>query len=437
MASTAIERRGLAQRLARFAATLVYRDIDVQAPAGLAAGGPLLLVANHFGGLSDGVLLIDAAPRMPRIVARDVIWRVPVVGKLASAIGMIPVHRAADGGRAGNDEMFRSAYDALADGDLVLIFPEGVTQDVPHMAQVRTGAARIALGARASGVSGLRVVPAGIHYEDKAGFRTRALVNLGEPIELDAWAGSRPGGEVGGADDREAVLALTELVDRRLRRVAPDFPDWDTVHRLHAAAEVLLNDTEPVPAVDLQYGDLEVVAARLDRAPEPDRGALVAAAGAYREALRGARTSDRAVALAGQGRRSWRWVVDLTLVLLLAPFALAGLLAALVPLLLVVLVSKLPIAPAVRATAVPGVALLAGLGVWALFAWQSLREDGWGFGLLAVLLLPFFVGALFVLVERAQVLWRRLRSSRHPTDAELAALQARRADVSERGWALL
>ena len=161
-------------------ARLVYRDIDVRLPASAFADGPVLAVANHFGGLSDGVLLIDASPRMPRVIARDLIWKVPVVGQLATAVGMIPVHRAADGAGTSNDQAFASAYEALRHEDVVLIFPEGVTQDVPYMAEVHTGAARIALGARHSGVAGIRIVPIGLHYENKAGFRSRALVNVGE-----------------------------------------------------------------------------------------------------------------------------------------------------------------------------------------------------------------------------------------------------------------
>ena len=108
------QRGGVPRRLARMAANLVYRDIDVHLPAEPIPDGPVLAVANHFGGLADGVLLVDSAPRMPRVVARDVIWNVPVVGRLATGIGMIPVHKAADGGaKASNDEMFASAYRAL------------------------------------------------------------------------------------------------------------------------------------------------------------------------------------------------------------------------------------------------------------------------------------------------------------------------------------
>ena len=82
--------------------------------------------------------------------------------------------------------MFGSCYDAPADGSLVLIFPEGVTQDDPHLAPVKTGAARIALGARAAGVAGITILPVvGIHYENKAAFRSRVLVASGEPIDLD------------------------------------------------------------------------------------------------------------------------------------------------------------------------------------------------------------------------------------------------------------
>ena len=114
-----------------------------------------------------------------------------------------------------------------------------------------------------------------------------------------------------------------------------------------------------------------------------------------------------------------------------------GLLVAALPLLVVLIVSRLPIAPAVRATIVPAVALLAFLAEWALFSWQSLRDDGWEFGLAAVVLFPFMVAALFYVLEHVALLWRRWRRSRRPAAAELARLQDLRAQVSARAWAAL
>lgn len=429
---------GVPRRLARMAANLVYRDIDVHLPVEPIPDGPVLAVSNHFGGLADGVLLVDSAPRMPRVVARDVIWKVPVVGRIATGIGMIPVHKAADGGaRASNDEMFASAYRALGDGDLVLIFPEGVTQDVPHMAEVRTGAARIVLGARASGVSGIHILPVGVHYENKAGFRSRALVNVGPPIDLDDWVRGR-GPVLGGADDRGAVLDLTSLVNDRLRHVAPNFPDWEQAHALETVAEVLLTDVDPAPSPPLQYGDRELLAARLNRVPEPDRGGLVAVGARYRAALEAAGTSDLAVATAAAPPpRSWGWLRDLALVVMLAPFALVGLMAAALPLLLVLIASRLRVAPAVRATVVPGLALLLFLAEWIAFGVQSAGDGSVEIGLAALVLFPFFVASLFLAFERVTLLWQRWRRRRRPHRDEMAALQVVRGEVAGKGWAAL
>jgi 1-acyl-sn-glycerol-3-phosphate acyltransferase len=431
-------RGGVPRRLARMAANLVYRDIDVHLPVEAIPDGPVMAVANHFGGLADGVLLVDSAPRMPRVVARDVIWKVPLVGHLASGIGMIPVHKAADGGaRASNDEMFASAYRALGDHDLVLIFPEGVTQDVPYMAEVRTGAARIVLGARESGVQGIHILPMGVHYENKAGFRSRALVNVGPPIDLDAWILQR-GPVVGGADDRDAVRDLTQLINDRLRHVAPNFPDWDQAHALETVAEVLLTDVDAVPAPPMQYGDRELLAARLNRVPDPDRDPLVAVGAKYRSALHAAGTSDHAIATAANPPpRSWGWLRDLILVILLAPFALVGVAAAALPLLLVLIASKMRIAPAVRATVVPGLALLLFLGEWIVFAVQSGEDGSPELGLAALVLFPFFVAALFLVVERLTMLWQRWRRTRRPPRDQLAGLQALRGEVAGKGWAAL
>lgn len=105
-------------------------------------------------------------------------------------IRAIPIHKSHDGGPTSNDQMFRSTYEALGEGDLITIFPEGVTVDDPRIANIKTGSARIALGARASGVGSITLLSAGIHYGDKAALRSEVFIDIGYPIDLDDLIGA-------------------------------------------------------------------------------------------------------------------------------------------------------------------------------------------------------------------------------------------------------
>ncbi len=423
----------LVRSLARLISTLVYREIDIAVDPRLGGSrGPIVAVSNHFGGLADGVLLVDASPRMPRVVARDVIFAIPVVGRLALAAGGIPVHRRADGRRESNDDMFANCYEALEQGEMILIFPEGVTQDVPHIAPVKTGAARIALGARAAGTSGISIVPVGVHYEDKAVFRSRVLVNIGAPLDLDRWASAR--GVSGGADDADAVHELTGLIETGLRGAAPDFPDWETAHTYTTAAEVPLHDVADT-GLPLRYGDTQLLAKRLQAADRD--GAVAQLADGYRSALAKARSSDATVARNGRRQRpgesesTWR---DLVLSLVLLPYAVVGVVVGFLPWLLVQAVRLIPAAPAVRATLTPGLAGLAFGVEWILVAWLMHRQAGPAGAGAAFLLFPFFIAATVFVAERLSLLVRRIVGGRRPPQQVLAALAERRSALSALIW---
>lgn len=430
------QRGAVTRRVARLVSTLVYREIDVRVDSGGFDGGPILVVANHFGGLADGIVIVDSLPVMPRIVARDVIWKIPIAGQLMSAMGGIPVHRAADGGQTSNDQMFASCYQALAQQDVLLIFPEGVTQDVPHIAPIKTGAARIALGAYATGVTGIRIVPVGLHYEDKATFRRRVLVNIGPALKLDEWV-SRHDVE-GGADNRSAVHDLTAEIDTRLRAVAPNFPDWATARDFQSAARIPLHDVD-LSSHPLHYGDVEVIAAALFRNDEE----LGTVARPYREQLGRSHTHDLAIARAEAADGSeatdspkssqaiWR---DLLAVLILLPYAVAGVLSGLVPWLITQSVRLLPAAPAVRATLTPAIAALAFGIAWGLQSWATYRYAGWAAGLATVLLTPLFWAATVYVVERVALLWQAWLRSRSPSPEARAQLVGQRSAMRDEVW---
>jgi 1-acyl-sn-glycerol-3-phosphate acyltransferase len=428
----------LTRRVIHSVADLVYRDIDTHSgDASVLASGPIIAVSNHFGGLADGVLLVDALPRMPRVVARDLIWKVPVVGRLATALGGIPVHRSSDAGQSKNDEMFASCYGALRAGDLVLIFPEGVTQDVPHMAEVKTGVARIALGARESGVTGIRVVPIGLHYENKSGFRSRALVNVGEAIDLDNWLSKA--GVVVDASDHALVQSLTADVDQRLRLAAPDFPDWDTTHDFALAADVVLHDVD-ASSDTVRYGDQSLLSGHLHRSGEPDGSTIQELAAGYRADLASQRVSDLRVArMVGDVRpkhnRKWAW--ELFLLLLLLPYAIAGALLWIVPWLIMQAVRLVPIAPAEKATLMPAAAFLVFTVQWGFLIWESFTERGGFVGALAILLPPLFLAAFLLVSEQVVLLGRRFRLVRRIKPDNADRLMHSRRELSDATWRAL
>ncbi len=372
--------------------------------------GPVLLVSNHFGGAADAIVLMSVLPRRPRILADDTIWRYPVARQVMSWLGAIPVHRgrSRSGGEAksgaDNTDMFSSCHDALREGDTLLIFPEGITREEPSIGEVKTGAARIALGARESGVEGISIVPVGIHYDDKAAFRSSVYVRRGDPLDLDALVeGYRPDLEIG--DERAAVDELTELIEARLRASAPNYEDWREARALQTAAEVFMRSMAPDRSVPIGLRDR--LASWLAAREGP--GEIEDYAADYRDALAHSGLAD-GWAVEGAGGLRWRSVLTVLTWVLMLPYAALGLVAHAVPMALTWLVTKLRLAPAMMATVMPvAAAVLFGIAM-CLWTWVGWRIDGADGAFSLALLFPISFSALILVAERAALWWRGLRN---------------------------
>ena len=244
-------------QLVRLAVALATRRVEVIDRDRIPVDRPVLVVANHFNGFVDPLVAVVVLGRLPRFLAKATLWRILPLRPLLRSAGMIPVHRRADGGGgAANVRAFADAEVALCRRDTVAIFPEGITHDEPRLATLRTGAARIALGARAAGAAGLTIVPLGLLFEDKVAIRTRALARVGEPIDLDGMIAELVApGEAADEENHDAVRRLTELLTDRLRQVTPDYTDrWEHAE-LGLAADVALRPEprsrhQPLPLVD-------------------------------------------------------------------------------------------------------------------------------------------------------------------------------------------
>ena len=127
-----------------------------------------------------------------------------------------------------NDTAFRACRTLLAQGGLVGVFPEGISHDEARLQPLRTGAARIALGAAFDdGVTGVETVAVGLVYDDKARFRSHALVRIGGPEGIE---------DCRAAYEEDPIVAVRSLTDRLARQLGQVAPMYDSRRRLTAIA---------------------------------------------------------------------------------------------------------------------------------------------------------------------------------------------------------
>jgi len=223
----------IAYALAGFAAGLFYRRalLGGEVPP----AGPVLLVGNHPNGLVDPIFLVGATPRPVRFLGKAPLLAMPVLGPILRGLGTLPVYRTRDGfDTAANESTFQAVYAALAAGDVVGLFPEGTTHGAPGLQELRTGAARMALGAEAAAGYdlGVRVVPVGLSFRRKNRFRSHAAAWVGEPIDAREFAALHR------TDERAAVRALTERIAQGLRAVTLELDRWEDLPLLELAQRI-------------------------------------------------------------------------------------------------------------------------------------------------------------------------------------------------------
>ena len=249
--------------------------------------GPTIIVANHPNGLVDPVLLFSRTRRPLHLLAKAPLFDMPVLGAVIRSFGALPVWRAQDGAdTALNERTFDAVFDALEDGSAICLFPEGKSHSEPGLQRLKTGAARMALGAEArrNFELGVRILPVGIVYHDKARFRSKVATWVGRPIDLGDLA------ELHAADERAAALEATERIARGLSEVTLDLQQWDDwprvqlveriwsggggrrverLQRIARAAERLRTEQpERLQALERRLSDFQRLLERLDISPE-------------------------------------------------------------------------------------------------------------------------------------------------------------------------
>jgi 1-acyl-sn-glycerol-3-phosphate acyltransferase len=248
---------------------LFFRRIEASNVERVPETGAIIFVLNHPNGLVDPALVFVSLPRRVSFLAKSTLFSIPVGGFLMRSLEALPVYRRIDA----PDEMsknlrtFEACRELLNRGRCIAIFPEGISHNETKLQPMKTGAARIALGAlsvsgQQSAISGqpeeseaearasaraesstkeennsqintytrglktegqrtkdegqinLKIMAAGLYYTSKTAFRSEALIRYGEIFDVEP---SEP--DENGEPAREAVQDLTDKIENALRNV--------------------------------------------------------------------------------------------------------------------------------------------------------------------------------------------------------------------------
>ena len=222
----------------RLCLRIFFRRIELLGLERVPSTGAVVFAVNHQNGLVDPLFLLCFAPARVSFLAKAPLFSYPIIGSIIRAFDTIPVHRKQEVGDRPlaelNAQMFATAREVLQHGGSIAIFPEGTSHDDPQMRELKTGAARIALGAN---VPSMTVVPTGIYYTAKHAFRSSALVLFGEPIHVQPLG-------IEGEPPVDDVDRLTAAIDAGLDAVTLQAESHAALDLIARAEDIFTADDE-------------------------------------------------------------------------------------------------------------------------------------------------------------------------------------------------
>lgn len=134
--------------------------------------GPVMLVANHISWLDIPVM---HAARHCRFVSKSDVQAWPLIGTLATAAGTLYIERSS---RRDALRMVHDMQAALAQGQVLAVFPEGTTGDGRQLLPFHANLLQAAIGADAP------VQPVGLRFVDAQGATSFASSYIGDETLL-------------------------------------------------------------------------------------------------------------------------------------------------------------------------------------------------------------------------------------------------------------
>lgn len=204
---------------------LLYK-VEVKGLENLPKTGGYVLAANHVttvDALAVAYMMFFKLKRAPHFLAKEGLFRTPIVGPVLLACGQIPVFR---GGRNNQDPM-EAAYKVLRAGHTIGIFPEGTLTREPNQWPMRgrTGTVRLALE------TGVPIIPLGqwgtekivdtygTVFKPKPWHKVRMII--GKPMDVSSYKDKKVSTEDMSLMTEKIMTDITELVEQLRNEKAP------------------------------------------------------------------------------------------------------------------------------------------------------------------------------------------------------------------------
>ncbi|KAE8308812.1 hypothetical protein BDV41DRAFT_550150 [Aspergillus transmontanensis] len=140
--------------------------------------------------------------------------------------------------------VYEAVFARLNAGGCVGIFPEGGSHDRTNLLPLKAGVALMALGTLADNPDcGLKIVPCGMNYFHAHKFRSRAVIEFGNPIEIPREIVE----QFKRGEKREAVGALLDTIYQGLVAVTVTSPDYETLMVIQAARRLYNTKGKKLP----------------------------------------------------------------------------------------------------------------------------------------------------------------------------------------------
>jgi 1-acyl-sn-glycerol-3-phosphate acyltransferase len=208
-----------------------YRRFEVHGKERLPKDGGLIFGVNHSNTLMDALVLLSSNNIRKVFIARGDIFKNPMVAKMLNFFRILPIFRIRNGVAAvrNNDDSLNKAVDVVHDGVDLYLFPEGTHRTKHSLMRMGKGLFHIAVDAskQFGDQNPVYIIPTAIEYGDYFRYRSTAMINFGEPINVTEFLKNT-------TEENEAVN-INLLKDRlhneisKLFTYIPDDEDYDAI----------------------------------------------------------------------------------------------------------------------------------------------------------------------------------------------------------------